>query len=73
MIRIGDTIDVKYGEHISKMWLVKSLNLKRYAEKYPEFLGKHYVVLGFEKGKGWWTLNNGTLKEMRDYIRRYAV
>ena len=72
MIKLGDTIDVTYGHNISKMWLVKDLGLKRMSETMPEFKGRFYTVLGFEAGKGWWTLNNGTLAEMRAYIRRYA-
>ena len=71
MIKLGDTVDVTYGEHISKMWLVKDLGLKRMSETTPELKGKYYKVLGFQKGKGWWTLNNGTLKEMRIYIEQY--
>ena len=66
MIRLGDTVDVKYGEFISKMWLVKDLGLKKYTKDC-------YVVLGFERGKGWWTLNNGTLKAMRAFVNRYRV
>ena len=66
MIRLGDTIDVKYGENITKMWLVKDLGLKKYTNDC-------YVTMGFQPGKGWWTLNNGSLKNMRDYIKQYAV
>ena len=64
MIKLGDTIDVSYG-NISKMWLVKDLDLKRRG------FDDYYKVLGLQKGNGWWSLNNGTLKEMRAYMEQY--
>lgn len=64
MIRLGDTITTTKKHNISEMWLVKDIGLKKYTNKC-------YVVMGFQKGKGWWTLNNGSLKEMRKYIEKY--
>ena len=72
MIKLGDTINVNYGESTSKFWLVKNENLKRMSKEIPELINKHYVVLGFIKGKGWYTVNNGTLKEMRKFINKFA-
>ena len=72
MIKLGDVIDVRYGQSISKMWLVKDLGLKRFFEENNMNHG-HYKVLGFQKGNGWWTLTNGTLKEMREFIEAYKV
>jgi hypothetical protein len=73
MIKLGDTVKVKYGENITLMWLVKDLSLKRFFEKNNITDQGFYTVLGFQPGKGWWTLNNGSLKEMRHYIRKYAI
>ena len=67
MIRLGDTIPVTYG-NTTAMWLVKDESLKRFAGEHPEYKGRHYKVLGFIPGKGWYTANNGTLKAMREYI-----
>lgn len=68
MIKLGDTVNVNDGQ-TTKMWLGKNLNLKKFALEYPEYKGLHYVVMGFIPGKGWYTANNGTLKNMRDYIK----
>ena len=72
MIRLGDTVDVRYGQNISKMWLVKDLSLKRFFEEHNINRG-YYKVLGFQQGKGWWSLNDGSLKEMRAFIEQYQV
>lgn len=72
MIRLGDTVDVRYGQNISKMWLVKDLSLKRFFEEHDIHEG-YYKVLGFQKGKGWWSLANGTLKQMRAWIEQYQI
>ena len=72
MIRLGDTINVRYGQSISKMWLVKDLSLKRFFEERGIHEG-YYKVLGFQKGKGWWSLANGTLKQMRKWMEQYRV
>ena len=72
MIKLGDTVDVKYGQNISKMWLVKDLGLKRFFEENNIDEG-YYKVLGFQRGKGWWSLNSGTLKDMRAYIEQYQI
>lgn len=68
MIKLGDTVNVSYGQ-TTKMWLVSNNNLKRFAKDHPEYKGLHFVVMGFIPGKGWYTANNGTLKELRNYIK----
>lgn len=73
MIRLGDTVKVKYGENITHMWLVKDLALKRFFEREGITDQGYYTVLGFQPGKGWWTLNNGKLTDMRKYIKDYAI
>lgn len=65
MIKLGDTVDVKCCK-ITQMWLIKDLGLRKYTKDC-------YVTLGFQPGKGWWTLNNGSLKDMRAYIKKFAV
>ena len=67
MIKLGDTVDVNYGE-TTKMWLCKDLGLVRFAKEYPEYNGLWYKAMGFIPGQGWYTANNGTLKDMRAYI-----
>lgn len=64
MIKLGDTVSVSYGQ-TTKMWLASNGSMKHD----PEFYGRHYIVMGFIPGKGWYTANNGTLKEMRNYIK----
>lgn len=72
MIRLGDKVNVRYGQSISKMWLVKDLSLKKFYEEHDIHEG-YYKVLGFQRGKGWWSLANGTLKQMREWIEQYRV
>lgn len=69
MIRLGDTIEVKYGDSISRMWLIKDLNLKQKLEESGVNGKGYYKVLGLWKGHGWWSLAQGTLKQMREFIR----
>lgn len=71
MIRLGDIVNVDYGV-ISKMWLVKDLGLKKLVDEHKVDSG-YYKVLGFQQGSGWWSLSNGTLKQMREYIEQYRV
>ena len=72
MVRLGDTVDVQYGQNITQMWLVKDLSLKKFFIENNINEG-YYKVLGFQKGKGWWSLNNGSLKQMREFIEQYKV
>ena len=67
MIKLGDVVEVEYGKNIKKMWLVKDLDLKRNG------YGGYYKALGFQQGSGWWSLNNGTLREMREFIEQYRI
>jgi len=73
MIRLGDTVEVRYGETITLMWLTKDLGLKRHFKEHNITDQGFYTVLGFQPGKGWWTLNNGKLSDMRAYIQKYAI
>lgn len=71
-IKLGDTVEVtKMGNTTTHAWLVKDMSLKRFAEEnnVSELKGKFYKVMGFIPGKGWYSANNGTLKEMREYIK----
>ena len=67
MIKLGDIVEVDYGRNISKMWLVKDLGLKK------KGYDGCYKALGFQQGNGWWSLNNGSLKEMRQFIEKYRT
>ena len=72
MIKLGDIVEVKYGQSISKMWLVKDLGLKRLFKEHNINRG-YYKVLGFQQGNGWWSLNDGSLKDMREFIEQYRI
>lgn len=62
MIKLGETVQVNnMGANISQAWLCKQPSLKAYTNEI-------YIVLGFESGKGWWTMFNGTLKAAREFI-----
>ena len=63
MIKIGDTVNAIYGE-ATQLWLTKQPGLKKYTDEI-------YVVLAFIPGKGRFTANNGTLKNMRAWIKQH--
>lgn len=61
MLKLGEMVNTEKMGATKNLWLVKDLRVENKKES--------YAVMGYIPGSGWYFLNHGTLKEMRNYIK----
>ena len=61
MLKLGEIVNTEKMGATKNLWLVKDLRVENKKES--------YAVMGRRLGSGWYFLNHGTLKEMRNYIK----